>query len=270
LICLKAGARIEGEKTPEGPAMTFPASRPETSDRSGPMSRLTTAILDVDGVLLSSPHEQAWREALAGFADPARFTPAFYRSEVAGKPRRDGALAALIGLGVQDAARRAGAYATLKQARLEALIGTGRVAPFSDAIRFVQALKARGIRMAAASSSLNATGMMRSVTLEDGSDLLDLFALDVSGHAVAHGKPAPDLFLLAAAGMQARPGACFVVEDSPSGIRAARSAGMQGLGVARAGETALLMAAGATLVVESLDAVDLTALTEGRLESGTS
>ena len=48
---------------------------------------LTAAIFDVDGVLLASPHERAWREALRGFADPARFTTAMYQAHVAGKPR---------------------------------------------------------------------------------------------------------------------------------------------------------------------------------------
>jgi beta-phosphoglucomutase-like phosphatase (HAD superfamily) len=37
---------------------------------------LTAVIFDVDGVLLASPHERAWREALGGFADPDRFTTA--------------------------------------------------------------------------------------------------------------------------------------------------------------------------------------------------
>ncbi|AMY67533.1 HAD family hydrolase [Frigidibacter mobilis] len=44
---------------------------------------------------------------------------------------------------------------------------------------------------------------------------------------VVNGKPAPDLFLLAAARMGADPARCLVVEDSLNGIRAARSAGMR-------------------------------------------
>ena len=60
------------------------------------------AIFDVDGVLLASPHERAWREALVGLADPARFTTEFYQAHVAGKPRADGALAALAGLWVAE------------------------------------------------------------------------------------------------------------------------------------------------------------------------
>jgi len=44
---------------------------------------------------------------------------------------------------------------------------------------------------------------------------------------VANGKPAPDLFLLAAARMGAEPARCLVVEDSLNGIRAAHAAGMR-------------------------------------------
>lgn len=47
---------------------------------------------------------------------------------------------------------------------------------------------------------------------------------------VAAGKPAPDLFLLAAARMGVSPGDCVVVEDSPVGARAARAAGMSLVG----------------------------------------
>ena len=53
--------------------------------------KLKAAIFDVDGVLLASPHERAWREALVGFADPSRFTPELYETQVAGKPRMAGA-----------------------------------------------------------------------------------------------------------------------------------------------------------------------------------
>lgn len=44
---------------------------------------------------------------------------------------------------------------------------------------------------------------------------------------VAHVKPAPDLFLSAAAGMELDPAECVVLEDSPNGMRAAAAAGMR-------------------------------------------
>lgn len=49
----------------------------------------------------------------------------------------------------------------------------------------------------------------------------------VSADDVDHGKPAPDLFLLAAERMGVEPQACAVVEDSPFGVQAARAAGMR-------------------------------------------
>jgi HAD superfamily hydrolase (TIGR01509 family) len=51
-----------------------------------------------------------------------------------------------------------------------------------------------------------------------------------SAQQVRHGKPAPDLFLFAAAQMKADPGRCLVVEDSTSGVAGAVAAGMTVLG----------------------------------------
>src|SRR5215469_1177139 len=76
---------------------------------------LLVTIFDVDGVLVGSPHEHAWREALSGFAEPAGFTMVFYQAYVAGKPRLEGARAALVGLGGVGIAPRAAEYAGAKQ-----------------------------------------------------------------------------------------------------------------------------------------------------------
>ena len=51
-----------------------------------------------------------------------------------------------------------------------------------------------------------------------------------SADQVAQGKPAPDLFLLAAREMGVPPEICVVVEDSPHGVKAARAAGMRAIG----------------------------------------
>lgn len=54
----------------------------------------------------------------------------------------------------------------------------------------------------------------------------DCFAATVSAEEVAHGKPAPDVYLAAARKLGARPRECVAVEDSTNGLRAAASAGM--------------------------------------------
>ena len=226
---------------------------------------LTAAIFDVDGVLLASPHERAWRDALVGFSDADRFTTALYQAEVAGKPRLDGARSALEALGVSQAWRHAVAYAERKQSRLEELIQTGTIAAFPDALRFVEAVAGLGWPMAVASSSRNANDMMRPIILSTGQSLLDVFRVNVCGRDLKHGKPDPELFLIAAAELGVSPARCFVAEDAPAGIAAARAGGMAALGVARLGDVEQLRAARADLVVTSLDDVVIADLALGRL-----
>jgi len=53
------------------------------------------------------------------------------------------------------------------------------------------------------------------------------FEAVITGEDVEHGKPAPDLFLLAAEKLKARPDVCLVFEDTDAGVEAARAAGMR-------------------------------------------
>ncbi|MCC6175414.1 MAG: HAD-IA family hydrolase [Chloroflexi bacterium] len=251
-------------------------------------------IFDVDGVLLASPHERAWRESLntlmsgdwkdlaasVGY-DPSRFTTTVYQEYVAGKPRVDGARAALEYFGVPDAAMRAVEYGAYKQRHLLELVDAGDLHPFPDALRFLLALKARGIRIAAASSSKNANDLMRRIrmdsfaheqgisqpSLRPGATLVDMFDANTCGRDLPRGKPDPAIFLLAAHELGVEPAACVVVEDASSGVEAAKNGDMAAIGVARLNDEALLRAADADLVVTSLDAVSLTAFEGGRLEA---
>lgn len=61
----------------------------------------------------------------------------------------------------------------------------------------------------------------------DLAGLAPLFKVVVSADDVTHGKPAPDMFLLAAARMGVPPTACLVFEDAEPGVRAAEAAGMK-------------------------------------------
>jgi beta-phosphoglucomutase len=223
------------------------------------------AIFDVDGVLLASPHERAWRESLLGFADPARFTTAMYQAHVAGKPRLVGARAVLDIVGASGAAGRADAYADAKQKRLEVLIEAGDFTAFPDALRFVRAVKALGLHLGVASSSKNANQMLSRVPLDAGMSLLDVFAANVCGRDLPRWKPDPAIFLLAASELGVAPERCFVIEDAAIGIKAAHAGGMAGLGVARLHDEALLQAEAADLVVDSLDEVAMDQLRGGFL-----
>lgn len=83
--------------------------------------------------------------------------------------------------------------------------------------------------------------------------------------AGGRGKPAPDLFLSAAAAEGAHPAECLVIEDSPPGVRAAVAAGMACVGFSPSGHGDTLRAAGATLFHAM---ADLPALVRARLAYG--
>ncbi|MEU6231786.1 HAD family hydrolase [Kitasatospora sp. NPDC047058] len=73
-----------------------------------------------------------------------------------------------------------------------------------------------------------------------------------SATEVAHGKPAPDLFLHTAERMGVDPAACVVVEDSRPGVQAARAAGMRALGYAGGLTAAALLEGPGTVVFDDM------------------
>ena len=92
--------------------------------------------------------------------------------------------------------------------------------------------------------------------------LLDHFVPNLfSASMVDRGKPAPDLFLLAAAKMAVDPGRCLVVEDSAVGVHAGKAAGMTVFGFAGASHVRpdthipRLQAAGADAVFAEMPAL---------------
>jgi mannitol-1-/sugar-/sorbitol-6-phosphatase len=102
-----------------------------------------------------------------------------------------------------------------------------RLEVFADAVEAVAGLRARGVPIAVASSSVRER-LDRTLARAGLS-----FEVTVAGDEVEHGKPAPDMFLRAAARLGLAPAACVAVEDSPPGVAAGRAAGMPTLGVRR-------------------------------------
>jgi len=252
------------------------------------------AIFDVDGVLVDSPHERAWRESLRELMEgewsdirdrttwsPEAFTPRVYEEKMSGKPRMSGARAALEYFHIPDDEdeHRLLAYAQRKQEMVVRLIEAGDFTAYPDALRFIIAVKDAGLRVAAASSSKNANLFLRKIrldsfaaqegisspTLRPGLTLLDYFDADVSGRDLAHGKPHPELFLTAARELGVSPELSVVMEDAAAGVEAAKAGAMGAIGIARKDDAELLAAAGADIVVRTLDEVDLAALSDGRL-----
>jgi beta-phosphoglucomutase len=250
------------------------------------------AIFDVDGVFVDSPHERAWRDALAALMGtswrsirdrttyaPERFTPELYHAQLSGKPTMSGARAALEYFQVPNAEDRIEQYGERKQQIVDEILAAEGVTAYPDALRFILAVRNAGILVSAASSSKNAGRLLARIRLDTfaeehglhyaflrpGLALLEFFDADVSGRDLSHGKPDPEIFLTAAGELGVPPSACFVVEDAVSGIQAAKAGRMAALGLARAVEVDVLAAAHADLVVTCLDDVDVSALSGGRL-----
>jgi beta-phosphoglucomutase-like phosphatase (HAD superfamily) len=89
-------------------------------------------------------------------------------------------------------------------------------------------------------------------------DLAGIFDCIVSGQDVSESKPSPQTYLLAAEKLGTTPSNCVVIEDSPLGVKAAKTAGMKCLAVTNTHHRQYLHEA--DRVVDSLEDVDLITL----------
>jgi HAD superfamily hydrolase (TIGR01509 family) len=177
---------------------------------------LEAVFFDLDGVLLDS--ERAW--------DRAR------RAVVAesGGRWRAGASEAMIGMSAVEWSRyireQLGVRLPTEQinARVVArlLAGYARELPLlPGAVPAVQRLAARWPLGLASSANREVIEVVLAA-----SGLAECFATTVSADEVAHGKPAPDIYLTAARKLGVAPARAAAVEDSSNGLRAAAAAGM--------------------------------------------
>jgi pseudouridine 5'-phosphatase len=102
--------------------------------------------------------------------------------------------------------------------------------PMPGAVELTMHLHRVGIPQAVASSSDRHNFELK---LTKHREWFRIFECVVLGDdpEIKHGKPAPDIFLVAAERLQAHPDHCLVFEDSPAGIAAARAAGMYAVAV---------------------------------------
>ncbi|HEX6024556.1 MAG TPA: HAD family phosphatase [Solirubrobacter sp.] len=123
-----------------------------------------------------------------------------------------------------------------------------QLATFPDALRAIADLHAKGVNIAVASSSIRER--LDRTLARAGLQ----FDVTIAGDEVEHGKPAPDMFLIAAARLGVEPRDCVVIEDSPPGVAAGKAAGMPTLAVQRVPGTDL---SAADRVVRTISADDI-------------
>lgn len=209
---------------------------------------MTSAVIfDMDGVLVDT--ERFIAEAAIRFlrergveARPADFLP-FVGT---GENRFIGGVAEKYGLrlDIEEAKRRTyEIYAEIVHGQLEPLPGV------KD---FIAAARARGLKLAVASS---ADAVKIGINLREAGIPEETFGAIVSAHDVTHTKPDPEIFLVAAAKLGVPPAGCLVVEDALNGVKAAKAAGMRCLGLTTTFPADRLLEAGADAFAPDLSDV---------------
>ncbi len=177
-------------------------------------------IFDMDGVLLDT--ERLYTQATNAIV--GRFGKIFdwsIKANMIGRPAIDSARYLVDALGLPIGPDE---YLAERAVLFEELMPTAEAMP--GARELTASLAARGVPMAVATSSSRAVFDLKTTRHRAW---FASFAIVVVGDdpRISRGKPAPDIFLVAAEALGARPDRCLVVEDAPAGVAAARAAGMQ-------------------------------------------
>jgi pseudouridine-5'-monophosphatase len=185
------------------------------------LARAAEAVIyDLDGVLLDTEHfyTEVTQDIVSAYGK--RFDWAV-KSNMIGRPSRESALYLVEALALPISADD---YLRMREKALAERFPLAEARPGAEA--FTRALHVRGVAQAVATSSERKLFELK--TTRHG-EWFSLFAAAVTGDdpRVARGKPAPDIFLVAASAIGVAPADCIVFEDAPAGVAAARAAGMQ-------------------------------------------
>ena len=188
------------------------------------MTQEPRAVLwDLDGTLVDSGdyHWRAWRETMRGEGmtlSRQAFLDSFGQ-------RNDRILSNWLGAGASP--ERIQRIGDAKEALYREIARREGLVALAGAREWVTRLHRDGWRQAIASSAprANVDVMLEVAGISDAIEAV------VSAEDVTHGKPHPEVFLVAAARLTVPPARCVVVEDAAAGLEAARRAGMRRIGV---------------------------------------
>jgi|SRR5579864_2613991 len=206
---------------------------------------LEAVIFDMDGVIVDSHpvHKKAWRKFLES---QNRYVSDEDLNFIMEGRRREEILRHFLGEVSDEELRNLG-----RQKEQIFREEADDVKPIEGLCDFLQKLSQAGIRLAVASS-----GSGRRVNdILNSLSLRRYFQAVVTGDQVSQGKPDPAIFRLACERVAVQPSEALVFEDSVSGVRAAKSAGMRCIGVANNGVIPILLQAGADHIISDFSGI---------------
>lgn len=191
------------------------------------MCPVEAVIFDMDGVLTetSREHFKAWKQLAEtlGFALPDKIN-----DMVKGISRMESLEIVLKQGGMSNCFNEVQKQelAASKNEIYQSLISKFTKENLCDgAMDLLISLKQNRIKIALASVSKNAPFLLKAMEIEQ------YFEAVADPSKIEHGKPAPDIFLLAAKMLEVKPENCIGIEDAFAGIEAIKAAGMHAIGI---------------------------------------
>ena len=191
------------------------------------MRQAQAVILDLDGLMIDSEpvHQRAFEELLARHGIDHKFTVEEYGRHFVGIPVTENAEWLVSRFDLRGAPEELIAE---REAIYEALLeDAANLIPMPGVFTLLDALRARGLPLGVASGSPR----NQVDTILRGLEITDRFRAIVAGTDVPRTKPAPDVYLRAAEQIGVTPARCVAIEDSATGITAAKAAGLYAIAV---------------------------------------
>lgn len=209
------------------------------------MNQLTNSpralIFDMDGTLIASTHADytAWKRLFEDYGK--QFS---YEEYIPAIGIKSNDLAKRI-LNIEGEALKMALQKKLLY--FDEVVAKDGLHAIPFAVELLSHLKQQNLKLALATSSRRVK--MEKVMQQLG--LLHFFEVIVTGEEVVHGKPAPDIFLLAAKKLDVDPADCIVFEDAVRGVEAAKNAGMYCIAITNTHVADKLT--GADLIIDSFE-----------------
>jgi beta-phosphoglucomutase family hydrolase len=200
-------------------------------------------IFDMDGVITDNKEQDftAWKRVFADFSLDLTFDG--YKSFTGMKGEEIVKKYIKIDAGDKEAT----SLTRRKEEYFIEEIKKTKIEPTKGVERFLNDLKASGIKMGIGTAAMKfkANAVLEELGLKHYFDVI------VSAEEVKRGKPDPETYLKAVEMLNLRPEECFVIEDAPNGIEAAKNGNIKCIAIATTHEKSEL--GRADIIINSFD-----------------